>query len=215
LKKSLKEQVYSGIVEKIISNEYKPNSILTENSVMSLFKCSKAPVREALIELCKDNYLNSIPRVGYLIPSCSLQEIINILNFRVDLEVSNLKRASTTITQEDMNNLKEIYLRDSSTHNQTITNHWYRNQEFHLTLCKFSKNEYTYSILFKTLKQNSRFFESYYSYAWNKKTELKGKYHKLIIEALEKNDIDSACSLLKTDIESVRVQLIESLSTNS
>ena len=39
------------------NGEYRPNDILTENQMIEKFGVSKSPVREALVELCKDGVL--------------------------------------------------------------------------------------------------------------------------------------------------------------
>ena len=59
---------------------------------------SKSPVREALIELCKDNVLKSIPRVGYQVVPVTLKEILDLLEFRIDVETGNLRRLCQRIT---------------------------------------------------------------------------------------------------------------------
>ena len=64
-KKTLKETVVEGIYREIEEGIYKPNDIIHEGEIMEKYAMSKSPVREALIELCKDNVLKSIPRVGY------------------------------------------------------------------------------------------------------------------------------------------------------
>ena len=56
-KETLKERVYRGIYEAVTNGEYRPNDILTENQMIEKFGVSKSPVREALVELCKDGVL--------------------------------------------------------------------------------------------------------------------------------------------------------------
>ena len=62
---SLKDTIYKAILQDILSYEYKPNDILNEKALVEKYGCSKSPVREALLELCADNILRSIPRYGY------------------------------------------------------------------------------------------------------------------------------------------------------
>ena len=62
---SLKDSIYKAIMQDILSYEYKPNDILNEKALVEKYGCSKSPVREALLELCADNVLRSIPRYGY------------------------------------------------------------------------------------------------------------------------------------------------------
>ena len=85
-KETLKERVYRGIYEAVTNGEYRPNDILTENQMIEKFGVSKSPVREALVELCKDGVLINIPRMGYQVRAVTLKEIMDILEFRVDVE---------------------------------------------------------------------------------------------------------------------------------
>ena len=205
---SLKEMVYNQLVKDITSGSIKPNEIIVEGSLIKRFQVSKAPVREALIELCKDNFLNNLPRVGYQVVACSLKEIIDILDFRVDLEVSNLKRAFPRLDEVSLQVFDTYEIWNTEAHEErNVAEHWFHNQSFHLLLCSLSKNAYAYRSLEQLLKQNSRFFSQYYSYAWYHETESKGRYHAKIIEALKERNLDKACNLLVSDINSVKVQI--------
>ncbi len=213
-KGSLKEMVYDQLVKDITAGIIKPNEILVEGALIKRFQVSKAPVREALIELCKDNFLRSLPRVGYQVVVCSLKEIIDILDFRVDLEISNLKRAFPRITEaalEIFNDYEIWDTQDMKEHN--IAEHWIHNQRFHLLLCSLSQNSYTYRSLEQLLKQNARFFSQYYSYAWFHETESKGRFHASIIDALREKDLDRATNLLTSDINAVKVQIQKVIQT--
>ena len=64
---SLKDTVYKQIIEMICDGTLSPDSLITENQMIEHFKVSKSPVREALIQLCHDGILTSIPRCGYQI----------------------------------------------------------------------------------------------------------------------------------------------------
>lgn len=205
---SLKEKVYTQLMQDITEGKLKPNEIITEGSLMKQFSVSKAPVREALIELCKDGFLRSLPRLGYQIIACSLKEIIDILDFRVDLETSNLRRAFARITADDLkvfdkysNRINKVLASNS------IAENWLHNQNFHLTLCTLSTNAYAYRTLEQLLKQNARFFGQYYNYAWYHESESKGRFHQSIIDALTNKNLEEACALLATDINTVKEQI--------
>jgi len=207
--KSLKATVYDQVVSDVIRGVYKANDIITENSLIVRFGVSKAPVREALIEMCKDSFLKSLPRLGYQVVPCCLSEMVDILDFRVDLERSNLQRAFSKLTVADITLLKE---KQDSWNKELpdgtdIFANWFRNQRFHQFLCSLSGNSYAYHALEYVLKQNARFFAQYYSYAWMNDTESKGRYHEQIIDALENHNLDVACDILEKDIGSVKMQL--------
>ena len=78
-KETFKARVYRGIYDAVTTGEYRPNDILTENQMIEKFGVSKSPVREALVELCKDGVLINIPRMGYQVRAVTLKEIMDIL----------------------------------------------------------------------------------------------------------------------------------------
>ena len=201
---SLKKMVYDTLLDDISSGRFRPNDILTEGSLTERFGVSKAPVREALIELCKDNILQSLPRFGYQVVPFTLHEIMDILDVRTDIEISNLKRAVPMLTDEKLEQLFDPSLYRASSNDGGISGNYYRNSRFHLVLCSLSGNGFAYSTLDGILKRCSRFFAVYYSFALNNDTESKSSYHKEIAEALKAGDIDRAVSSLGKDIASVK-----------
>ena len=64
-KQSLKSIVYQETLDGIIRGEYKAGQIINEQELVQKFGYSKSPIREALIALCNDEILRSIPRYGY------------------------------------------------------------------------------------------------------------------------------------------------------
>lgn len=62
---TIKEDIHNKILADITSGHYKQNEIITEASLTAKYHVSKSPVREALIELCKEQILQSLPRLGY------------------------------------------------------------------------------------------------------------------------------------------------------
>jgi len=205
---TLKDKIYDAVYADVLEGIYRPNDILTESSLIEKYGVSKSPVREALIELCKDNVLKSIPRTGYQLVNVTLKELRDILDFRISLEVAQLRKAYGTITQANLQDLEEkaSAAQDKNDEHQVLPN-WERNQLFHLSLCKLSDNEYAYSVLRETLKKCSRYVSVYFFCAWGHETETRGMYHQVIVEALKNQDLELACETLTKDILRVREEV--------
>ena len=207
--KSLKKTVYDSLMQDIIRGDLSANDILTESSLIKRFEVSKAPVREALIELCKDGFLKSLPRFGYQVVQCTLSEVMEILDVREDLEIGNLKRCFPYITQDSLSIFAEnrnSWMKQDG-YDADIYGNYYRNQHFHLMLCSLSGNKYLYNALDKVLKDSARFFASYYSSAWDNERESKGKYHQMILEAIQNGNLYDACTYLSKDISAVKDEI--------
>lgn len=203
---SLKKKVYDAICADISGGRYKPNDILTEGSLVEKYAVSKAPVREALIELCKDNFLRSLPRLGYQVVSVTLEEIVDLLDFRVDLELSMLKRAIDRLDEKDIEELRTVD-KEASADDSEIMSHWNRNLRFHLSLGRLGGNRYADKVLEETMKQCSRFASQYFINAWSRSSESQSRYHNGVIEALEQRNLPVASEMLRQDILAVKQEI--------
>ena len=106
--KNLKNLIYQGIYQDVANGILKPNEIISENKIAEKYGVSKSPVRDAMVELCKDEILKSIPRMGYQVIPVNLKDILNIIDFRVDIEISGLRRYGNHFTDEQIAVLEKI-----------------------------------------------------------------------------------------------------------
>ncbi|MCK5673153.1 MAG: GntR family transcriptional regulator, partial [Spirochaetales bacterium] len=88
--RSLKAVIYDKILNRIVSNEFATDDLLVESQLVKMFDVSRAPVREALIELCSANIIRNIPRAGYQIIRISEKDLRDGLQFRLMLEIEGL-----------------------------------------------------------------------------------------------------------------------------
>ena len=213
-KETLKERVYRGIYEAVTNGEYKPNDILTENQMIEKFGVSKSPVREALVELCKDGVLTNIPRMGYQVRAVTLKEIMDILEFRVDVEVGGLRKSFPVLTGENINMLRMIAEKHNADEDRIVSNNWQRNYEFHTYLYSLNNNVYGHQALQQMIHQCSRYISQYFLSAWQRKNESNGRYHMAVVDALEKQNIEEACVYLEKDILAVKEEILALHSMN-
>lgn len=62
---NLKDFVYKSIESDILAGNLHSGDIINEKDLVEKYGVSKSPVRDALIALCADGILKSIPRYGY------------------------------------------------------------------------------------------------------------------------------------------------------
>ena len=213
-KETLKERVYRGIYEAVTNGEYRPNDILTENQMIEKFGVSKSPVREALVELCKDGVLINIPGMGYQVRAVTLKEIMDILEFRVDVEVGGLRKSFPVLTRENINMLRMIAEKHNADEDRIVSNNWQRNYEFHTYLYSLNNNVYGHQALQQMIHQCSRYISQYFLSAWQRKNESNGRYHMAVVDALEKQNIEEACVYLEKDILAVKEEILALHSMN-
>ena len=208
-KKTLKETAVEGIYHDIEEGIYKANMILTEGEIVERYSMSKSPVREALIELCKDGVLKSIPRVGYQVVQISIKEILDLLEVRIDLETANLRRLAPRITEEDLQMLKSLESIAHPDESRKVVINWDRNTDFNIKLCELGGNAYLCDTIERALMKSRQYIAQYFHNAWNKNAESNGYFHRAAIEALEKKDVEEAVLMLQKDILNVKNQIQE------
>lgn len=76
------DQIYYTVRNDIVRGEYPGGTFLTEAELCTQFSVSRTPVREALIRLSQDGFVQLIPNRGAVIPHVTITDIIDILHIR-------------------------------------------------------------------------------------------------------------------------------------
>ena len=90
-KKPLTAVAYEYVYTNIINGVYSVNDIVSEGSLIQQLGISKTPVREALVALCTEGILQSIPRMGYQVIQIMPSEACQMYQARLLLESTLLK----------------------------------------------------------------------------------------------------------------------------
>ena len=104
---SLAEQVYAILRKKLITLQIRPRAILVEARLAEEYSVSKTPVREALMLLKRDGFLELLPRIGYRVIPMSVQDIHEVYNLRALLEGEAATLAANRTSEEDLRVLLE------------------------------------------------------------------------------------------------------------
>lgn len=201
---SLKAKIYDGILKKIVNNEFDSNELLVESHLVKMFNVSRAPVREALIELCGANIIRNIPRAGYQIIRISEKDIRNALQFRLLLEIEGLKLGFPKINKNIISNLKELAARSDEVRNlgletDEVSEKMKLNNQFHLAINSISGNSLITKALENTLDLLWRGLVQIMIHE-NQMPVPESTYHTGIVRAMEAGDLETAISNLKDDI---------------
>lgn len=207
--RSLKDHVYEGILNDILSGLYQPNTIINEKTLVEQYQVSKTPVREALVQLCSEGVLNNIPRTGYQISMVTPNEIIETIEFRKIIEIGALEKSFHRLTRREIEELKAVNAHaETITENQNVNEHWNTNQAFHQKLCSFSGNRYLQKALEDSMKTCTRIANQYFVRVWEEHEEENGNHYKLV-KALEEKDLEQAKKILAYDIEQIRDKMLD------
>lgn len=192
--------VYAGIINGTITN----NDILTENALVEELGVSKSPVRGALILLCEENVIQSIPRLGYKVLQITPDQVQKLTEARFALEPFMLEKAWPQMREEQLMLLtqhlhesKETELKDTS-----IRENWMRNIRFHMLLASFAQNEYLLSSLEHVLKSCARAAAQYYLHTRGI-PQGEADFHDLMVDAIVRRDYQTALDTLKQDMQQI------------
>jgi len=75
--KSLRELVYTYFCEQMQSGKLSSGNYVDQSEICRELHISKAPLRDALIQLETEGFVSILPRKGVVINSLTLQDIIN------------------------------------------------------------------------------------------------------------------------------------------
>jgi DNA-binding GntR family transcriptional regulator len=106
--------LYQQIREKIVYGELKPGAILTEAGLADEYGVSKAPVREALVLLGHEGLVEPMPRVGHVVASFTVQDVLETFHLRSVLEAEAASLAAERITREGIVALLKIAEEESA-----------------------------------------------------------------------------------------------------
>ena len=199
---TLKDTYYDIILQRVIRDEYKSGDIITEKSLVDEFNVSKSPIREALISLCNERLLKSIPRFGYEVMSISEQTVSEMLDYRVVLECGYLERNWDAITDKRIARLEELLYKDYRKPEQReALEHWGKNCNFHLALFSFWGNAFSYERLADVMRTlGIVYVRSYWKTLHLTRVSSGANYHKQLINYFTDGDKKSAVECLKEDI---------------
>jgi len=161
---SLKDCVYNYISEKINDGSLKPDDKINEQQISDALNISRTPVREALIQMASDGYLENIPRRGFRVKfldikkAQELYEVIGILDGRI---------AYHTVDLMSDDGIKQMqFLADSmeASITQGLSSKYY---ELQLTFHDIYINLYDNELMISTLNQmKNQFLRKYYKFEY-------------------------------------------------
>ena len=131
---AIPDRLYKALRKEIILGHLMPGERITENQLCQRFSCSRSPVREALLRLQKEGFVEVLPRRGVMVTKTSPQEVFDYYGLLKVLERKAVEWAAPNLTEEDLADLEETNqaMREVKVDSQTSIEDWVRlNREFH------------------------------------------------------------------------------------
>ena len=197
---------YQKIRQTIISGDLKPGDIINIDELCLRFGTSKTPTREALVVLTHEQFLESLPRIGYMVTKPSIRDVKEMFHVRTILEVDAIGLAVDYITDEDIeclerNNLEEKQISTSQVSRIIQPEAFLLNQEFHMTIARASGNSVLSSLIQHQLEMVERAlsFDPYIS---------DSSQHEIILSSLKERNKTLCQEAMKTHLQTTLSRIV-------
>jgi DNA-binding GntR family transcriptional regulator len=199
--------LYQQIREKIVCGEIEPGAILTEAELADEYGVSKTPVREALVLLGHEGFVESMPRIGHVVATFTVQDVLETFHLRSILEPEAAGLAAERITEEGIaalleNNDEEFALSERVHEDDFYERAYELNMEFHQHIARASGNRRLADLIKRLMEDMRRML------AFDPRF-VEPRQHMEIIEALKRRDRAEAEQAMKRHLEETKSRLLD------
>ena len=107
-RQSLAEKAYAALEERIVTLDFAPGEVLSENALAASLGIGRTPVREALQRLVREGLVVIMPRRGVLISDINVSDQLEALRVRRVLECLMAELAALRSTPGERTVFREI-----------------------------------------------------------------------------------------------------------
>ena len=215
---SLEYLAYERIKEAIITLEFPPQSPIVEVQLAERLGISKTPLRAALMQLEREDFVASVPYKGSRVASISCTQISQLYQLREAIEVYAVRAGVLSFTEADLDALEAILQRQE----QAVSARDYEaanvlDRQFHRYPVERLKNPYMIEIFGNVLDHRRRFRHVLTGSSLDPSVFIVSPKHWLRlaafrardVEAAERNVIDAIQTGLRTAQEAERAGLFD------
>lgn len=211
-KQQLSEAVASCLREQIISGAIAKGQFLRIDGLSQAFGLSTTPIREGLLLLQSESYVQHIPRRGFVVTGLGKNEVRDLFWAQAIVGAELATRAATRMTRPELARLQQIENEHQAVYASGDRSLVTRiGHEFHRTINLAARSPRLAQLLGNLVRQlPNRFYTSI-------EGQLEGalEYHPIIIEAIRAGDAEAAGSLMHRHIVCGAEFLIASLERQS
>ena len=141
-RKSLWQQVHDVLENMIIHREIAPGEKLIEQNLSDYFGVSRGPIREAILALQKDGWVDVQHNYGAFVKNPGRKEAAQLFEVRRILEAEAAVMAAKRITENQLEQLKAIIDKGIEAQaSKDVDGSLALNTQFHRLVCEASGNE--------------------------------------------------------------------------
>jgi DNA-binding GntR family transcriptional regulator len=208
---SKRDQVVSAFKDAILRGDIQPGDTIVESKVAAQLGAGIPLVREALIELEHQGYVQKVPYKGTTVTKLERKHVEQIFRLRVELETLALEWAKENVKPTDLDYLRGLTLRMKRAAEALDLDEFYLNDlAFHRKLWEMSGNPYLVASLERLVvplfaffvMKNRRARQSYVASVAN---------HERLVEALPKLSKAKLSTLMRDSLSGWKRETLDEL----
>jgi DNA-binding GntR family transcriptional regulator len=203
--RTTQDMVVDGLRQGILSGAFESGQPLRQEQIAEDFGVSKSPVREALRQLAGEGLVTFSPHRGAVVSEISYEEAREITEIRISLESLALRLAVPNITEEDLEQVEEVFrLADSE---EDISRYANLCWQFHEILCGFAGRPRLQNMI-ESLHATYDLYVRVSSREVMRNKARSQRQHREILDACRSKDADAAVKALEDNIWSAFDEII-------
>ena len=197
----LSDRVYDYVVERIFKNDFKQGQKITESDLAKELKISTAPVREAMIKLDQEGWIDRFPNRGaYISNHSDCDNCQQLYSLRLCLEIGAFSHLAATASVEQIAELERIVIElEEGIETSQVSPYRQADTVFHLAVAEFAGGVRLREMLSPVLMQ---IFVIVFSHDFIPKDESLSASHRALFEAIATHDPKHASELISEHIHS-------------
>ncbi|MDD4895890.1 MAG: GntR family transcriptional regulator [Atribacterota bacterium] len=186
----LSQKVYRIIKKDIIQGKLVSDTRLFEEKIAAQMNISRTPIREALRLLAAEGFVKLIPNIGIVVNQVSPQDLLDVLNIRLQLEVYAVSLATQKFTEKDIKNLSIIIeqMEEAVFANDALS-YSNLNSKYHKNIINISENKKLIEICDNLYQQSEHWIKAL---GVSERLRHSLQEHKDIFDAVKAKDPDRA-----------------------
>lgn len=198
------EQLKSAILD----GEFRPGSRILQEELAVRFGASRLPVREALRTLQSEGLITIRANHGAWVTRLTMAECLEIYRIRERLEPMLIADSMQHLAPADLDVILRLGRELDGA--QTMAQYLRYDREFHLESYRASRFGYLHSIV-ERLWNVTHYYRSAYTRLVDEQGSrwILDSEHRLLADAIARNNVDDAAQLIETHIRRTRVTLDE------
>jgi DNA-binding GntR family transcriptional regulator len=190
-KVTLADIAYRRLEEQIVTLQLAPGQVLSESMLVENLGIGRTPIREALQQLAREGLVVIMPRRGVVVSEVNIQQQLELLKVRRELERLIVKLAAKRQTDTERERFFEIAkgMRQAAKSKDDVA-FMRLDREFNLLLSKTSRNEFAQGAMSLTHGLSRRFWYIHYKQVLD--LPLCAKLHAQLAEAVASGKVNDA-----------------------